>query len=293
VTGTGSPASVPAAPDPVSAWPAILASGIAVPADRPIEESLAELVAMLSDPDPAIRDETAYPIIATWVIRGDLDGRLGELGDEMAAAHTRPEIQARTFATLILGAVIRRDAVTGELTDERVRQWRRTFGAWFLDETDLRGWDEQLGWLHAIAHGADTVRALAMSARLGADDLAGLARLWADRLLRPTSYRFSQAEDARMAYAMATLLCRPDLGDPVGWLEPLHAAIDAGTPGPTPTWAANTIETLTSLYVYVQRGITRYDPVTQEPTSVVAPDAHAEICDRIASILRLPSYWLG
>ena len=40
----------------------------------------------------------------------------------MAAAHAHPEIQARTFATLILGAVIRRDAVTGELTDERVRQ---------------------------------------------------------------------------------------------------------------------------------------------------------------------------
>jgi Protein of unknown function (DUF2785) len=248
---------------------------------------------MLSDPDPAVRDDTAYPILATWIIRGDLDGRLGGLGDEMAAAHSHPEIHARTFATLILGAVIRREAVTGEVTDERIRQWRRTFGAWFIDETDLRGWDEQLGWLHAIAHGADTVRALAMSPRLGGEDVADLARLWADRLLRPTSYRFSQGEDARMAYAMATLLCRPDLGDPVGWLEPLHAAIDAGTPGPTPTWAANAIETLTSLYVYVQRGITRYDPMTQEPTSVIVPDAHAEIGDRIADVLRLPSYWLG
>ncbi|HZE00056.1 MAG TPA: DUF2785 domain-containing protein, partial [Micromonosporaceae bacterium] len=47
-------------------------------------------------------------------------------------------------------------AVTGELTDERVRDWQRAVGAWFLGETDLRGWDDQLGWLHAIAHGADT-----------------------------------------------------------------------------------------------------------------------------------------
>jgi hypothetical protein len=290
----GSSASMPASsPGQDSAWVSVLANDMAVPVDRPIEESVAELVVMLSDPDPSIRDETAYPIVATWIIRGDLDGRLGDLGDEMAVAHARPEIQARTFATLILGAVIRRDAVTGELTDERVRHWQRTFGAWFLDETDLRGWDDRLGWLHAIAHGADTARALAMSPRLGADDLAGLSRLWADRLLRPTSYRFSQGEDARMAYAMATLLCRRDLGDPVGWLEPLHAAIDAGTPGPTPAWAANTIETLTSLYVYVQRGITRYDPVTQEPMSIGLPDAHAEISDRIAGVLRLPSYWLG
>ena len=92
-----------------------------------------------------------------------------------------------------------------------------------------------------------------------------------------------------MAYAMATLLCRSDLGDPVGWLEPLHAAIDAGTPGPTPSWAANTIETLTSLYVFVQRGISRYDPVTQEPTSIGSPGARDEIIDRIAAILRLPA----
>ncbi len=276
-----------------SAWASVLANEMAVPVDRPIDESVAELVAMLSDPNPSIRDEIAYPIVATWIIRGDLDGRLGDLGDKMAAAHAGPEIQARTFATLILGAVIRRDAVTGELTDERVRDWQRAFGAWFLGETDLRGWDDQLGWLHAIAHGADTLRALAMSPRLGADDLASVAQVWADRLLRPTSYRFSQAEDARMAYAMVTLLCRPGIANPVGWLEPLHAAIDAGTPGPTPVWAANTIETLTSLYVYVQRGITRFDPVTQEPTSIGVPDAHAEIGERIAGILRLPSYWLG
>jgi hypothetical protein len=278
---------------PILDWASVVRDDMAVPGDRPIEESVAELVAMMRDPDPAIRDDIAYPVLATWVIRGDLDGRLGDLGDEMAAAHAHSEIQARTFATLILGAVIRRDAVTGELTDDRVGHWRRTFGAWFIDETDLRGWDEQLGWLHAVAHGADTVRALAMSPRLGPDDLRDLARLWADRLLRPTPYRFSQAEDARTAYAMATLLCRHELADPIGWLEPLHAAIEAGPPGPTPTWAANTIETLTSLYVCVQRGINRYDPATQESTSTVAPDAHTEIGDRIADVLRLPSYWLG
>ncbi|NNG39004.1 DUF2785 domain-containing protein [Flexivirga sp. ID2601S] len=38
--------------------------------------------------------------------------------------------------------------------------WTDAVLAWWPAEQDLRGYDEQLGWVHAVAHGADAVGAL-------------------------------------------------------------------------------------------------------------------------------------
>jgi Protein of unknown function (DUF2785) len=269
----------------------VIAANIAMPAERSREELLAALTPMLGDADPTVRDDAAYPILATWIVRGEFDGMLA--GDDIVAMFADARTQARTFAALILAAILRRDANTGELTSDEVRGWRERFGSWWVAEKELRGYDDRIGWLHAVAHGADAVRAFARSPRMSADDLATLLRLAAERLLVPTDYRFAQFEDDRLAYALAAALCRPELTDAVGWLEPLHAAIGAGEPGPTPTWAANTINTLTSLHVYVQRGVRFYDPVTAEAGPVAIPTAAEAILDRIADVLRLPAYWLA
>lgn len=276
-----------------TAWAAVIADDLAMPDDRPREELIAELTVMLADPDPAIRDDLAYPIFATWIVRGYVDGSIRDIGDTVAAMFEHDEIQARTFAALILAAVVRRDADTGEVPRVAMLGWRDRFARWWRTETDLRGFDDHLGWLHAIAHGADVVRAFARSPQLDQDDLDGLLRLTADRLLAPTDYRFSQFEDARLAYAATSVLARPELTEPIAWLDSVHAAIDAGEPGRTPIWAANTVETLTTLYVQVTRGIRWFDAATGEPLPVTRPPAATGIAQRIADILRLSAYWLG
>ncbi|MCB8901830.1 MULTISPECIES: DUF2785 domain-containing protein [unclassified Streptomyces] len=35
--------------------------------------------------------------------------------------------------------------------------WVDEFECWYPMEKDLRGHDEKLGWLHGVAHGADTL----------------------------------------------------------------------------------------------------------------------------------------
>ena len=37
--------------------------------------------------------------------------------------------------------------------------WLAAFTSWYPAETDLRGYDQKLGWLHAVAHGADLLGA--------------------------------------------------------------------------------------------------------------------------------------
>ena len=68
-----------------SYWKQVHAEGLAVPSDRPLDDLTAELTRMLGSPDPAQRDGTAYPTLATWIDRGVYDDLLAGLGDGMAA----------------------------------------------------------------------------------------------------------------------------------------------------------------------------------------------------------------
>ena len=71
---------------------------------------LGHFLEMLASPDPVVRDETAYEQLAGMIRAGALDDRLVEIGDAMAERFTHPEVQARTFAPLVLAAVVRRPA---------------------------------------------------------------------------------------------------------------------------------------------------------------------------------------
>ncbi|HWG02405.1 MAG TPA: DUF2785 domain-containing protein [Trebonia sp.] len=218
--------------------------------------SRANLLEMLRSPDPAERDDIAYLGMVQRVGSGAEDDDLIALGDEMAARLTDGEIQTRTFGALILGNVVERDQATGLASRDAVLRWRDAFAGWYAAERDLRGWDEGLGWLHAVAHGADTLATFGRSARLDRDDLRGLLDLGCARMLAPTEFVLRDQEDDRLGYALALVLARAELAadDSVGWLRPVCAAFAAGGPGPVPAFATNTMRTLRVLYLLCDRG---------------------------------------
>jgi hypothetical protein len=267
---------------------AAFADNMAFPAHAPRGEVLDQLISALASPDPKVRDDLAYPVFATWIARGHFDDSLDEVGDRLAAMFAHPEIQARTFAPLVLLWVIRRGALAS-LEPGAVGRWRSAFGSWWLAETDIRGYDEQLGWLHAIAHGADLVRAFALSPDSSPADRASLVSLCVARLLAPTSYLFAHAEDDRLAYAMATALAVAPPSD--DWIAPIAKAMDDGEPGPVPPFASNAIRTMNALYVAAHRGVHAYDVETQEPSQLLKPPP--QVLDQIAEVLRKPNYWLA
>jgi hypothetical protein len=193
-----------------------------------------ELCTMLTSPDPEVRDGVGYAVLVTRVTRGELDGRLPELGDRIAGHLGHPEIQARPFAPLILDAAVWRDNTIRELDAGTVLRWRDAFATWWSGETDLRGYDARLGWLHAVAHGADLLGTLGGSRHLDQAALAALLDLARRRLTTPTEYLFAHGEDDRLAAALAFVLARGELdaARATGWLKPVHAALEAGEPGP-------------------------------------------------------------
>jgi hypothetical protein len=269
----------------VTDWSAIITADFAIPANGVLPELAGELLDDLCSPDPALRDEQACPVLTAWIMAGYLDDQLTGLGDRVVRLLAHPQIQARTFAALILAALVHRDTAAAVLDASTVLRWRDGVAHWWLAETDLRGWDDERGWLHAVAHGADVIGELGLSPRLDADALAGLLNLACARLLAPTSQVFAHQEDDRVALAMATVLTRPELPETAatGWLGPVRRAFEDRPPGPVPAAMANTTRTLRSLYLMSDRGF-RPDP-DQDGTCI--PPYRAEILAALGDVLHL------
>ncbi|MFF7328756.1 DUF2785 domain-containing protein [Streptomyces sp. NPDC008150] len=269
---------------PALDWKSLAADGFPFPERAGAPRLAAELSAMLVSPDPVIRDDLAYAAAARWIDAGSLDEVLTELGDTAATRFDHPEVQARTFAPLILCRVVTRGAaVPGLVPAGAVERWYARFAAWYPAERDTRGWDDSLGWLHAVAHGADAAAAFAQALPARRRELLHLC---ARRVTEArTPYRYHQLEDARVARAVTRILRDPGLtpAEATGWLDVVAAPLEAGGPGPVPVWAFNTFATLQSLHLHLTRGI----------TGEAAPPHAEAVADRVADLLRLPCHWLS
>ena len=265
-------------------WPAVAAGGFTLPAGLTAPQLADELAAMLVSPDPRVRDDHAYTAAARWIRAGHFDEVLAAVGDTAAERLTHPEVQARTFAPLILKCVLARGQEAPDvLPAAAVPHWYDAFAAWYPAERDTRGWDDAMGWLHAVAHGADAAAAFAtaLPGRRGE-----LLELCASRMTAAgTAYRYAQLEDARLAAAITRILLAPGLTaeQATGWLDVVTAAFEGGGPGAVPVWAFNTFATLQSLHLHLVRGLA---------DGGVPPHA-AEVAERVAAILRLPYGWLA
>ncbi len=217
-------------------WKQVVASGLAVPQDRPLGDLTAELTRMLGDTDPEARDGTAYPTLATWVSRGVYDDLLVGLGDGMAAGlgvglgeRDTDSVFRRSFSALVLDCCLARDNERPLVPSGKVLEWGDRLATWLLRERDLRGFVPGKGWAHAVAHGADGLGTLAQSPHVAVNELTVLLDVIADRLLLPVDRLFTNGEPDRLAVATMSVLRRNVV--PMKVLEPWIARIAATAAG--------------------------------------------------------------
>ncbi|MEV6649824.1 DUF2785 domain-containing protein [Streptomyces sp. NPDC051219] len=228
-------------------WQKIREDDCAVPAGVSLDDLVDRLSLALRDPDPEVRDGAPYGVLMTWIRRGVIDApRRSALGDEMAARFADPEIQARTFAPLVLDMIVTHGGFSPA--------WVDAFARWYPAETDLRGHDPVVGWLHAVAHGADLLGRFGLCPEVAPTRMLDLA---AARLLARTDHVFAEQEDDRLAQAVALTLTRPELteAESLGWLTPVRQDFAALGGGPTPAHASNSMRTLRMLYLLADRGV--------------------------------------
>lgn len=260
-------------------WQRIRANEFAFPEGGSVVELLAELVDMLASPDPQIRDEIAFSALASWVDDGVVpDDQLRTLGDLMLQRFEAEQVQARSFAALALAVIVGSRGVC------EVR-WVDAFESWYTTETDLRGHHDTLGWLHAVAHGADLLGTFGLRLEVEPRRMLDLATA---RMLTATDTVWHDLEHDRLAHALGKVLTRQDLSteNASAWLDPVAKALSGGQRGPVPAHVSNTLHTLRTLYMLVSRG------VRVGPSQVLPVPRRELVLDRVAEALHPATPWM-
>jgi hypothetical protein len=239
---------------------------------RALPNDLAALVNDLRSPDPRVRDDGAYRSLATHISQGRADEHLVALGDACAALLADPAIQARSFGALLLALVVDRVNTLSSGIPEvgsavqvvqpiDVVRWLAVFLSWYSGEQDLRGHDQQLGWLHAVAHGADALAAFGGSRLLNSSELVMLLDVAAQRLHTPTAHHLTQREDDRLGVAAMTILSRGAVpaSDACAWIDRLAEPWRDPAAGETSAQLDNTIRFARTLHLQLTLGV-RLEP---------------------------------
>jgi len=251
----------------MSYWERVVADGYRVPHGAALDDLTTDLVTMLGDADPRVRDDIAYSVLSAWIADGVYDELLAGLGDGLVIGlrfglgdDGTDTVLRRSFSAVCLAGVVARDNMVHTLHPTTVLTWADRSVAWFLAERDLRGWVPDRGLANAVGHGADLLATLAAARHLGTEELKVLLDVIAERLLIPTDHRFSAGEDDRLAFATMSLLHRDRISVDVleRWLERL-AGIWAEPVGPNqrePATRANAVAFARALHLQLLLGVT-------------------------------------
>ncbi|WP_409483742.1 DUF2785 domain-containing protein [Arsenicicoccus dermatophilus] len=192
----------------------------------------------------AARDGSTREIALATVVRGAQQLARKErqaLGDALVDLLDAPDGHTRSFATVPL-------AYLASIMVWR-RSWTPRFLEWWVQEPDQRGFVAEIGWVHAVAHGADVLGELGQTSAVPAGVLLDAV---SRRLVHPSSTVWRDQEEDRVALAVAQVLLQDDLGaaEATGWIRGLRERMTAGE-APIPATTINTCRAMRSLYVVV------------------------------------------
>jgi uncharacterized membrane protein len=213
-------------------WRAIAQNHYSVPANQPAAALAHELSQLLGSPDPELRDDLAYSILARWIARPNIlqPSELQALADEWRGnlksgigESGTTSVLRRSFSALCLSSIAERDAKTPFLGEARYQQLLADAVTYLQSERDLRGYDAKLGWIHASAHTADLLQALAASSLLTKEEEKQILSAIAIRLTSAPEV-YTHGEQDRMAAAVLAVIRRPsfDTANFDGWLTRLQ-----------------------------------------------------------------------
>lgn len=202
-----------------SFWRSIATNKYAVPEGASADELAHELSGLLASPDPELRDDVAYSILASWIYRKNSPisaTTLISLTDEWRAnlksglsEFGTTSVLKRSFSALCLSAMAEREAQLPFMGAERYHALVTEAAAYLTAERDLRGYDAKLHWIHATAHTADLLGALAKSPLLTRQEAASILAAVDGRLATATEV-YTQGEQDRLAAAVVAVIRRND-----------------------------------------------------------------------------------
>ncbi len=192
-------------------------------------EELEWLLAHIGDPNPEIRDELVYASFGHAL----MDHQLSITDFQWLAttalntgliASSAPTL-TRSFTSLLFSLVLLVDNQENSPYYQQLsptdRQKLFDEALLFLErETDSRGWEESIGWIHAIAHGAEFLLAASLHQDFPSSKIK---TVWQTTilLLKRQATIFSAGEERRLALLISQLILQQKLSqtDLASWIE--------------------------------------------------------------------------
>jgi len=168
------------------------------------------LLSNFASTDGELRDELSYMIFANGIIarqkltpeelekllitaldNGHLFYRIGEFDTD--------SVFMRSFSNLVIAALLYSDAQKPTFSAQIIQRTKKALLEYALSEKDWRGYVEEKGWAHAMAHLADALDECAQNRTMGAQDRKEILTLISELAKSPEP--LYHEEDVRLAMA--------------------------------------------------------------------------------------------
>jgi hypothetical protein len=168
------------------------------------------LLSNFASTDGELRDELSYMIFANGIIarqkltpeelekllitaldNGHLFYRIGEFDTD--------SVFMRSFSNLVIAALLYSDAQKPTFSAQIIQRTKKALLEYARSEKDWRGYVEEKGWAHAMAHLADALDECAQNRTMGAQDRKEILTLISELAKSPEP--LYHEEDVRLAMA--------------------------------------------------------------------------------------------
>jgi hypothetical protein len=112
----------------------------------------------------------------------------------------------RSFSSLVVALILNVDRKTSFIDNNKVQEITEKIITYLHEEKDTRGYVEEKGWAHSIAHGADMLAALVNHHHFHMESLPKVLKAIQACLLKGTV--FKDEEDERLIFVVEALLGR-------------------------------------------------------------------------------------
>ncbi|WP_245625013.1 DUF2785 domain-containing protein [Paenibacillus stellifer] len=176
-----------------------------------------EMIDNIGSMDAQLRDELIYTTLSHWIpgnfpTANELEQLLPVVLDNNHLLFKLGEtnidsVFTRSFSMLVIPLLFMRHKESPFLSREQIHQIKEKVFYNVQNEQDYRGYDEEKGWAHAIAHAADALDDLAQFSELDKNDLLIILDLLYEKMTI-TDRIYSYAEDERMVNSVISVLNR-------------------------------------------------------------------------------------
>lgn len=229
-----------------------------------------DMLSFIGDVDPVLRDEYIYEAFYNWLIIYDVIDHVTlkelcfKISDEEhlflnISSFSTDDVFMRSFSVLILSVMLNYQSKHSFLDKEEFNVLKNKILRYVSYEKDVRGYVEDKGWAHSMAHGADALKEIVLCNQSTLNDHKEILKIL-EVMLCNKKIVYTYKEDERMANVLLAIINRNLVSTHIikDWLSALVQRVNFSTDQITYAKSLNIRNFLYSFY-FKNRNINLFD----------------------------------